>query len=131
MAACNPHLLGGEQAGARAGSAGRGTAAGLPWLSIRSRASLCRLISATARPSSDPIRVRLAGLFILVAGMIGRIGAQTLEALVGSRQFLDLAKAINERSPIPEVVLAAFSEAVPSARPPLPDAARDRPDTDI
>lgn len=79
------------------------------------QSELVPLISATARPSSDPIRVRLAGLSILVAGMIGRIGAQTLEALVGSRQFLDLAKAINERSPIPEVVLAAFNEAVPSA----------------
>lgn len=84
------------------------------------QSELVPLISATARPSSDPIRVRLAGLSILVAGMIGRIGAQTLETLVGSKQFVDVAKAINERSPIPEVVLAAFKE---SAAPSAPAAA--------
>ena len=81
---------------------------------------LIPFLSAAARPSTDPIRVRLAGLSILLAGMIGRIGAQNLQTLVTNRQFVDIAQAINERSPIPEVVLAAFKE---SAAPSAPAAA--------
>ena len=81
---------------------------------------LIPFLSAAARPSTDPIRVRLAGLSILLAGLIGRIGSQNLQTLVTNRQFVDIAQALNERSPIPEVVLAAFRE---SAEPSAPAAA--------
>lgn len=89
---------------------------------------LIPFLSAAARPSTDPIRVRLAGLSILLAGMIGRIGAQNLQTLVTNRQFVDIAQALNERSPIPEVVLAAFKESAAPSAPAAAAPTQGKPD---
>ena len=84
------------------------------------QSELVPLISATARPSSDPIRVRLAGLSILVAGMIGRIGAQTLEALVGSRQFSTWRRLSTSARRSPRLCWPRSTKRCPLPRPPLP-----------
>jgi hypothetical protein len=65
------------------------------------------------RPSSDSLPVRLAGLSVLLAGMIGRIGADTLKSLVTNRQFVATAEAINGQNPIPAIVLQAFNGDAP------------------
>jgi hypothetical protein len=97
-----------------------GTAAPLPGLFSQAfdflQGELTPFLMQAARPTSDSLPVRLAGLSVLLAGMIGRIGADTLKSLVTNRQFVTTAEAINRQYPIPAVVLQAFNESGPGSQ---------------
>ncbi len=82
---------------------------------------LTPFIARAAKPSADSMAVRLAGLSVLLAGMIGRIGAETLNTLLSNSQFTAAAEAINRQYPIPNAILEAFNPmVVPSqARTPV------------